>query len=67
MRALDEEDIDNTPEETDDGTPSDSVNEIISRLRNTVSKIENTYGSGDFIIVGGDATVLSVMAAAACG
>ena len=67
LRALDALDIDNAAEPTDDGTPADSVNEVYSRLRNTISKIENTYGGGDFVIIGGDATVLSVFAAAACG
>ena len=67
MGAMDVLDIDNAPEPTDDGTPSDSVNEIFLRMRNTITKIENTYGGGDFIIVGGDSTVLSVFAAAACG
>ena len=36
VRALDALDIDNRPEPGEDGTPSDSVNEIFSRLRNTV-------------------------------
>ncbi len=67
LRKLDVEDIDNRVDPTDDGTPSDSVNELFSRLRNTIGKIENTYGGGDFIIVAGDAAVLSVFAAAACG
>lgn len=35
-------------------------------MRNTITKIENTYGGSDFVIIGGDATVLSVFAAAAC-
>ena len=51
MRALDELDIDNRPEESDDGTPSDSVNDVFSRLRNTVAKIEVNYAGGDFVIV----------------
>lgn len=67
LRALDKVDIDNEPEPTDDGTPADSVNEVYSRLGNTIAKIENTYGAGDFIIVGGDGDVLSILAAAACG
>jgi len=67
LRALDALDIDNAAEESDDGTPADSVNEMFSRVGNTVSKIEQTYGGGDFIVVGGDSTVLSVFAAAACG
>ena len=66
MRALDALDIDNTVEPSDDGTPSDSVNEVFGRMRNTISKIETTYGAGDFVIIGGDATVLSILAAAAC-
>lgn len=67
MRTLDALDIDSTAEPSDDGTPNDSVNDIFSRMRNTIAKIENSYGGGDFVIVGGDATVLSVFAAAACG
>ena len=35
-------------------------------MRNTIAKIENSYSGGDFVIVAGDATVLSVFAAAAC-
>ena len=35
-------------------------------MRNTIAKIENSYSGGDFVIVGGDLTVLSVFAAAAC-
>jgi len=66
VRALDALDIDNAPEETDDGTPSDSVNEVFSRMRNTVAKIEVNFAGSDVIIVGGDATVLSIFAAAAC-
>jgi broad specificity phosphatase PhoE len=67
VRRLDSLDIDNRTEPSDDGTPSDSVNDVFSRLRNTIAKIEQTYGSGDFVIVGGDASVLSILAAAACG
>ena len=67
MRELDALDIDNAADLSDDGTPSDSVNEIFSRMRNTISKIERSYGGGDFVIVAGDATVLSVFTAAACG
>ena len=66
IRSMDALDIDNAADPSDDGTPSDSVNDVFSRLRNTISKIESTYGGGDFIIVPGDGTVLSVMAAAAC-
>lgn len=66
LRALDKEDIDNRAAPTDDGTPSDSVNDVFSRMRNTIAKIENSYSGGDFVIVPGDATVLSVFAAAAC-
>jgi broad specificity phosphatase PhoE len=67
ISALDRQDIDNGAAPADDGTPSDSVNDVFSRMRNTVTKIEQTYGSGDFIIIPGDATVLSVLACAACG
>ena len=67
VRALDALDIDNRPDETNDATPSDSVNDVFSRMRNTVLKIENSYSGGDFVIVPGDYTVLSVFAAAACG
>ena len=67
INTLDAIDIDNAATPTDDGTPADSINEVYSRLRNTITKIENTYGGGDFIIVAGDAAVLSVFAAAACG
>ena len=67
MQALDALDIDNSAEPSDDGTPSDSINEVFSRMRNTISKIESSYSGGTFIIIGGDATVLSVFAAAACG
>ena len=67
LRAMDTLDIDNAPEPSDDGTPADSVNEVYSRMGNTIRKIESTYGAGDFVVVGGDATVLSVFAAAACG
>ena len=67
LRALDALDVDNGPEPSDDGTPSDSINEVFSRMRNTVAKIESVTGGDDFLIVGGDATVLSVFAAAACG
>ena len=54
-------------EPSDDGTPSDSINEVFSRVRNTVAKIEQTYGSGDFVLIAGDGDVLSILAAAACG
>jgi len=67
MRAMDAIDINNYPPESEDGTPSESVNDVFSRLRNTIAKIENTYGGGDFVIIPGDGTVLSVLAAAACG
>lgn len=67
MRAMDRIDIDNRADESDDGTPSDSVNDVFSRLRNTVAKIETSYLGDDVIIVGGDGTVLSIFAAAACG
>jgi len=67
MRQLDARDMDERAEPTDDGTPADSVLEVFSRLRNTIAKIENSFGGGNFIIIGGDATVLSVFAAAACG
>lgn len=53
--------------ESDDGTPNDSVNDVFSRLRNTVAKIEANFAGGEFIIVGGDSSVLSILAAAACG
>lgn len=66
VRALDERDIDNSPDPSEDGTPADSVNEIFSRMRNTVAKIESSFGGGDFVIVGGSSEVLSVFAAAAC-
>jgi len=36
-------------------------------MRNTIAKIERSYGGGDFVIIGGDVTVLSIFAAAACG
>lgn len=49
LRIMDALDIDNSPETTDDGTPSDSINEVYSRLRNTVLKIENTYGGGKYV------------------
>ena len=67
LAAMDSQDIDNAPEPTDDGTPGDSVNDVIGRMTNTITKIEQTYGGGDFIIIPGDSTVLSVFAAAACG
>ena len=67
IRALDSIDIDNSAEPSEDGTPSDSINDVFSRLRNTVAKIEQTYGGGDFLLVAGDSTVLSILAAAACG
>ena len=67
MRELDKLDIDSQAEGAEDGTPNDSVNEVFSRLRNTIAKIEQTYGSGDFLIIGGDDSVLSIFAAAACG
>ena len=67
MRALDARDVDNRPEESEDGTPSDSANDVFSRMRNTIAKIESTYGGGDVVIVPGDATVLSVFAAVAAG
>ena len=63
--ALDALDIDNRPDANEDGTPSDSVNDVFSRMRNTVAKIEANYAGGDFIIVGGDSSVLSIFAAAA--
>ena len=67
MRAMDALEMDNAAPEGDDGTPSDSVNDVFSRLRNTIAKIENTYGAGDFVIIPGDGTVLSVFTAATCG
>ena len=67
MRALDAVEMDSQAPQSEDGTPADSVNDVFSRLRNTVAKIENTYGSGDFVIIAGDSTVLSVFACAACG
>lgn len=67
MRRLDAQDIELRAEPTDDGTPADSVLEVFSRLRNTIAKIENSFGGGNFIIIGGDAAVLSIFAAAACG
>lgn len=66
-RQMDREDIDNAAEPAEDGTPADSVNDVFSRMRNTIAKIEQTYGAGDFIIIPGDSTVLSVFASAACG
>ena len=46
---------------------SDSVNDVFSRMRNTIAKIENSYSGDDFVIIAGDASVLSVLAAAAAG
>lgn len=66
IRKLDALDIDNRPGETDDGTPNDSVNDVFSRMRNTIAKIEVNFAGDTVIIVGGDATVLSIFAAAAC-
>ena len=66
LRALDEQGVDSAAEEADDGTPSDSLNEVFVRLRNTVAKVETSYSGDDVVIIGGDATVLSVLAAAAC-
>lgn len=67
MRALDLQDSASAAPEAEDGTPSDSVEDVFVRLRNTVLKIENTYSGTDVVIVGGDSTVLSAFAAAACG
>lgn len=53
IRSLDELDISNGAEPSEDGTPADSVNDVFSRMRNTIAKIENTYGAGDFIIIPG--------------
>ena len=43
-----------------------SVNGRHSRRVIQIAKIENSYAGGDFVIVAGDASVLSVFAAAAC-
>ena len=67
LLALDALDILNTPEPTDDATPPDSVNDVFVRLRNCIGALENKYPGQEFLIVGGDANVLSIFAAAACG
>ena len=61
MRALDLQDSASAAPEAEDGTPSDSVEDVFVRLRNTVLKIENTYSGTDVVIVGGDSTVLSAV------
>lgn len=67
LHRIDAADVESAAEEAEDGTPSDSVNDVFGRMRNTIAKIETSYGGGDFVIIGGDAAVLSVFAAAACG
>ena len=67
LLALDALDILNTPEPTDDATPPDSVNDVFVRLRNCIGALENKYPGQEFLVVGGDANVLSMFAAAACG
>lgn len=54
------------PDEADDGTPSDSIDDVFVRVRQAVSKIETQY-SGETVILVGDSDVLSTIAAAACG
>ena len=66
-RTLDAIDFDNAVDESDDGTPSDSINDVFVRTRNTISKIETCYSGDDVIVIGGDAYTLSVLAAASCG
>ena len=61
MRQLDARDMDERAEPTDDGTPADSVLEVFSRLRNTIAKIENCFGGGDFVIIGGGSPLLVVV------
>lgn len=66
IRAIDALSESGRPEPTDDGTPADSVLDVFSRMRNTIAKCESVTAGATFLIVGGDATVLSVFAAAAC-
>jgi broad specificity phosphatase PhoE len=65
MRELDA--MDDVPEPSDDGTPNDSLNEVFTRLRNTILKIETCYSGEDVVLIPGDSNVLSVLAAATCG
>jgi broad specificity phosphatase PhoE len=65
MRELDA--MDDVPEPNDDGTPNDSLNEVFTRLRNTILKIETCYSGDDVVLIPGDSNVLSVLAAATCG
>eukprot|EP00962_Isochrysis_galbana_P021534 scaffold6354_cov126-Isochrysis_galbana.AAC.11 len=54
------------PSAADDGTPSESIDDVFVRVRQAVSKIETQY-SGEAVILVGDSDVLSTITAAACG
>lgn len=66
MREIDNNDINGIPEASDEGAPTDSLNDVFCRMRNTILKCENSYAGADIVIIGGDSSVLSVFAAAAC-
>jgi broad specificity phosphatase PhoE len=66
VRAADSETSGWAPEEAEDGTPSDSIEDVFVRVRQAVSKIETQF-SGEAVILVGDSEVLSTITAAACG
>jgi broad specificity phosphatase PhoE len=66
VRTMDRADSAATPEPSDDGTPADSIDDVYVRVRQMVSKVENSFSGIDIVVVA-DSDVLSTIAASACG
>jgi len=67
LREIDVDYTNTPPEAGFDGVESNSLNEVFCRMRNCIQGAEAKFSGEDVIIIGGDSTVLSVFAAAACG
>ena len=67
VHAADARDEGSRPPASDDGTPDESVGDVISRARQMLSITETQNMGQDVIIVAPDSDVLSLIAASMCG
>ena len=51
------------PPPTDDGTPSESVEDVLCRVRQCLAKLEAAHSGADIVIIAPDLDVLTIMQA----
>ena len=67
LRKMDSSDPSLRPPPAEDGTPNESIGDLLVRVRNIVSILETSYQGVDVVLVSPSSDVLSVLAAASLG